>query len=521
MATAMVGMANTANSSVRLALLVCLLSGSAWGSDWKITSGISLSERYSDNVRLESGDQAESDWITEITPSIGVRRDGARLKASVDYSLQGLLYANGTESNKIRHNLNGRANAELVEEWFFLDATARLSHEPKDFGSAVGSGDGVGIGNTASVGAYTLSPYMKHRFGSTATVEARVTLDQVFIGDDVASDSNGKRFQFNATSGSDFQPLNWNASYSRTDRENRTATDSDSESGNVNLRYALSRKFGLRAQAGMEKNDFVGASNAVRDFSYYGLGAYYTPNRRFSVDALYNHSDDGNFLSGSLTFEPTTRTSVNAASSRRAFGRSSSLSLTHRTRFSTWNLRYQDDLTTSQQQFANYDGVFVLYSCQGVPTVVAWGAVPPDTSCVPLAVNRPPSLDLVDQVYVSKSLFGTASYALRRNTWTLSLYNTQRDFQNSGTTDKTRGLQASWAFKPAARTTYTLTGGMSQTESELGEQSDLWNLSLLVSHQFQPKVTGTLEVRHQARDSDIATSDYKENAVAARLNMSF
>jgi uncharacterized protein (PEP-CTERM system associated) len=517
----MAGMANTASSSFRLALLACLLSGSAWASDWKFTPGISLSERYSDNVRLVSDNQAESDWITEITPRIGVRRDGARLKAYVDYSLQGLLYANGTEDNKVRHNLNGRANAELLEDWFFLDATARLSHEPRTFGSAVGVGDGVGIGNTTSVGAYTLSPYMKHRFGSTATLEARLTVDQVFIGDSAASNSNGTRVQLNATSGNDFQPLNWSASFSKTDRENRTATSSDSESASLNARYALSRKFGLRAQAGMEKNNFVGASNAVRDYSYYGLGAYYTPSRWFSADALYNYSDNGNFASGSVTFEPTVRTNLNAATSRRAFGRSSSLNLSHRTRFTTWNLRYQDDLTTSQQQFANYDGVFVLYSCQGKPTVLAWGEAPPDASCVPLALNRPPALDLLDQVYVSKSLLGSVSYALRRNTWNLNLYNTQREFQNSGKTDKTQGLQASWIFKPAARTTYTLTGGMSTTESDIGVQSDLWNLSLLVSYQFQPKVTGTLEVRHQERNSDTASSDYTENAVAARLNMSF
>jgi uncharacterized protein (PEP-CTERM system associated) len=494
MDTVMAAMASTA-SNKRFFLLACLLATApAWAGDWKFTSGITLSERFSDNVDLAANGLAESDWITEISPRISMSRAGGRVKANVDYSLQGLLYANDSDQNDVRHNLNGRATAELAKDLFFLDATARISHQLLNLADAGGLGDAVGAGNTTSVGSYSLTPYLKHRFGSAATVEARVTQDGVFIGDSSASDTNSTRYQLSAVGGNYFPPLSWSASYTKSDTRNNAAgaSDSGNESASANARYRLTRKFGLLAQASMEKNDFAGASNAtnIRDYSSYGFGAFYTPSRQVSMDVLFNDSDNGSFISGSLTLNPTLRTSITATTSERAYGRTYSLNLAHRTRKSNWSLRYSEDLTTSQQQFTNFVPVF--------------------------------NQNLNDETYVAKNLIGTVSYTLRRNTFNLSLYNNGREYQSIAGNDKTRGMQASWSLKPAAHTTFTLSGGISKNEiSAPSREDDLWNLSLVTTHQFQPKVSGSVEVRHQERKSTVATGSYDENSVAARLNMSF
>lgn len=518
----MAGMASTASSSARLFLLTCLLSTAAWGGDWKFAPSIKLSERYSDNVDLAAAGLEQSDWVTEITPRLAVRRDGARLKASVDYSLQGLLYANDSDRSQVRHNLNGRANAELVEEWFYLDATARMSQELSSLAGGAGVGDAVGIGNTTSVGAYSLSPYLKHRFGSAATVEARVSRDGVFIDNAALSDTATTRYLLNAVSGNAFHPLSWSASYSNSVTSNSGAADTEREKASANARYQLSRKFGLLAQASMEKNDFTGASARVRDFSSYGLGMFYTPSRRISMDALYNHSDSGNFFSGSVSVNPTVRTSIAATTTTRALGRSHTLNLSHRTRQSNWSLLYQDDLTTSQRQFLNPLGNLVYYLCPTGPESYDPNTPPSSPACSLESVALFSSV-LVNQTYLSKTLSGTVSYRMRRNTWMLSIYDTQREFQSLvGGNDTTRGLRASWSLRPAAHTTFTLTGGMSQVESSTGNrQDDLWNLGLVATHQFQPKVSGSLEARHQQRKSNQVNGDYSENSVAARLNMTF
>jgi uncharacterized protein (PEP-CTERM system associated) len=519
-------MASTASSSnAGLFLLACLVSTATWAGDWKFASGVSLSERYSDNVNLDVAGSEQSEWITEISPRISVRRDGARIKANLDYSLQGLLYANGVDSNKINHNLNGRASTELVEEWFFLDATARMSQELNSLSGGANVGGPVGLGNTTSVGAYSLSPYLKHRFGSFATVEAKLSRDGVFIGDSTLSDSASTRYTFSAVSGNYFTPLSWGANYSKSDTNNSVGAGSGSEQASVNARYSLSRQFGLLANANMEKNDFTGVTtgNIVRDYSSYGLGMFYTPSRRISMDALYNHSDSGNYVSGSVTLNPTLRTTVKASSSKRAFGRSYSLSLAHRTRQSNWNLSYSDDLTTSQQQYLQFLGGADTYICPAGKVYQPVGA-PPIAGCTYDGITPFFSQNQINQTYLAKNLVGSVNYTLRRSTWQLSLFNNQREFQGlAGGSDTTRGLHASWSLKPAAHTTFTLTGGMSHVESigTPNRQDDLWNVALVATHQFQPKVTGSLEARHQERKSNLVGSDFTENSVAARMNLAF
>jgi len=513
MDTATVAMANTASSklstSQRVFLLVCLAgtSTSALTGDWKFTPTLTLSERYSDNINLNIKGLEMSDWITEVTPNFSLAREGGKLKVNANYSLQGLLYASASDQNDIRHSLDGRANAELVKDWLFLDSTARISQQPLNLNAAVGLGDSVGIGNTSTVSAYTLSPYLKHRFGSAFTLDAKVTREEVFNKDSAVADTGSTRFQLGATSGARFLPLSWSGNYEKSDTDNKGLSNTGNEKATANARYQLSRKFGLLAQANMEKNDFVGASNLVQDYSSFGLGAFFIPSRRVSMDVYYNSSDNGNFVSGNLTLNPTQRTTINVSTSERAFGRTHALKLAHRTRKSNWSLSYQDDLTTSQQQFTNFTG----YLCPD-------GILPPDPSCI-LVTNQPQS----NETFVAKNLIGAVSYTQRKNTWNLSLFDNQREYLSTGSTDITRGVQASWSLRPGARTTFTLTGGMSSTESNgtLGSEDDQLNLSLVATRQFLTKVSGSLEVRHQERESNSAANDYAENSVAARLNMSF
>jgi len=529
MVTAVMASTASSKSSRRLLSLVFLLSPLlVSASDWKITPGITLAERYSDNINLAANGLEQSDWITEVTPRISVTREGARLKVQADYSLQGLLYADNSTLSRFHHYLNGRATAELIEDWFFLDANARITQVLKQGATpgSYGAGSLAGIGNTSSVSAYSLSPYLKHRFGSFATVEARISQDGVYSGDSAQSDSQTTRYRLSAVSGSGVYPLSWSATYDKADTSNSAGlAASGSEHAAVSARYALNRKFGLTAQAGMDKHDYTGVTNTLRDYSYYGLGVFYTPSRYFSFDALYNHSDTGNFLSGSATFNPTPRTAIKASSSQRAYGRSYALDLSHRTRQSSWSLRYQDELTTMQQQFMSYVGSVFVYSC---PTGMEYklpGVPPSDpVNCVPLGTVNFFNPTQLNNTYLSKSLIGTVSFTQRRSTWLLSVFDNRREYQNLGAgTDQTRGLQASWTLKPAAHTSFTLSGGMSKLDSTgaAGRQDDLWNVALIATRQFNPKTSGSVELRHQERQSDRANGDYAENSFMARLNMSF
>lgn len=525
-------MANTASRRtccipLVLPLLLLAQQGTALGSDWMITPKLSVGERYSDNVNLNRKEQAQSDWITEISPGITVVREGRRLTVNADYSLLGLIYAQDNDRSRARHNLNGRAHAELIDDWLYLDATARVSQELLDYTYGRGLGDAVGIGNTSQVAGYGLTPYVKHRFGSLATVEMRLSQEGVTSSGSTGNDSSSTGYQFRANSGNDFFPLSWEINYNRRETDNRRVQDTDSEHGLASARLQLSRGFGLLAQAGVDRNNYPGATSRIRDYSYYGLGFFYTPGRRFSVDLYYNDSDSGGFVSGSVSFNPTLRTSLRASSSVRNFGRSHTLDFNHRTRHSNWSLQYSEQLTTFNQQFTS--PLFDSWLCGNDLFIGPLG------SAIPLGCKQLTPGDLlilfgpgvfttsiVNETYLNKSLIGTVSYSLRRNDWRLSIFSHDRSLRTSGGNDQIQGVQASWSFKPSARTTFTLNGGLSQVQATTAARDDdLWNADFTLSHSFQPKLTGNLQIRHQERASNVTGGDYAENSVAARLQMTF
>ena len=537
-------MASTAGSgSSRAALLVIALPLLSWpgvglGGDWKWTPRLTLEERYSDNVTLRPKGQEKRDWITHISPGLGLQREGRKLRVDVDYRLDGYLYANDNDRSRVRSNLNGQASAMLLEDWVYLDATARASQELIDYTSGIGLGDAVGAQNTRQVYGYSLSPYLKHRFGSDATVELRVRRDQYYSGGGTGpSDSGANQYSIDVRSGNNFFPLSWSLSYDRRETDYESSADTDSEQAFADGRLQLQRGFGLIAQAGMQKGNFPGATNRIRDFSYYGLGVYYTPGRRFSGEIAYNFSDSGNFVSGSVTLQPTLRTTLKASSTQRNFGRSHSLSLNHRTRKSSWGLIYQERLTSYDQLV--FQKVFDLLDCGGGLFVM----VPPGTSlpgCTPLsnaALASLTSLGLtpflpvsLQQTYVNKGLTGLFSYTLRRASVSLSLFDTRQEYQGTGAVgreDRRTGLQAALSLRPGERTTLTLSTGVSHLEVDdpnnagNNREDDFWNIGLTLTHRFQPDVSGSLELRHQQRDSNLSNQDYTENAVAARLNMRF
>jgi hypothetical protein len=390
----MVVMASTASSKssrcfLALALLVPALT---WASDWRITPRITLSEVYSDNPDLVSSSQAKSDWITEITPGISVQRDGGRVKVHADYRMTGLIYASDSSRNDIYHGLDGKAFAELVQDWFYVDATARISQQLREgastgdtgvvgvggvggVGGGVGGGGQVGISginNTSQVGAYSISPYLKRRLGSFATVEARVTYDDVIASDSQTSDGQTTRYRLSAVSGNLYYPLTWSASYDKSETNNSDYGRHQRRSRRYQCPLRLSKDFSLLAQASLEKNDYSGVGEDEEDYKSYGVGVSYTPSRRFSADVYYNDSnadDDDKYISGSVTLNPTLRTSIKASSTQRSYGESYGLNLSHRTRQSTWSLNYQDDLTNSQEQFLNYAGTLYAHNCAGPSSI--------------------------------------------------------------------------------------------------------------------------------------------------------
>lgn len=493
------------------ALLLAGIAQPVMASDWKVTPNLTVSERYTDNVNLApSGQSRESDFITEIRPGVQISKDGARLKVRVNYSLQSLTYLNTSNNNALNHQLNAAANAELLKDFLFLDANTSISQQNLNALGPVGFGNANATNNLTTVGTYSISPYIKKRFDRFADADLRVSRSGVYYNSQGISNTVSDSVVGSLTSGPSFNDLFWGLNYSYSKNNNQSSADTAFERVSATLGYALTRKFRVNATAGQEFNNYISASGSKIDGPFWNAGFTWTPTSRTSVAATYGH---------------------------RFFGRTYSFNLSERTRHTTWSAGYSQDLSTSSATSLSYALLGGYYVCQTIPagysyfpsTASPTGFVvaiplgdPVPTDCQLAAAVVTPNLSLVNEVFITKNLTAGVGVNVGKSDYNLGIYSMRRDLQTSGTNDKSSGVNAGWNLHFAPFTTFSLTGNLSRIDvPSSNRMDDLWMVSGGLTHQFQPKLNGSVFIRHQARTSNLPGNDFTENSITALVSMSF
>lgn len=520
------------------ATAVLLLSQQAIAADWKISPSLNLNETYSDNIKLAPRGSEKSDWVTQINPGISLTGTGSRLKANASYVMQNLYYMEGGGQDRTTHQLNANANAELVENLFFLDGQAGISQQNTSLLGPQAVDNVNATGNRTEVRTYSISPYLRHRFSSFASSEIRYTHGEVSTGTSGLSDSQMDSIQFSANSGTAFRPLGWGLNYS-----NRKAVNLDSELLNGNLRYLITKSLSLTATGGYERHNYISIGTKPKD-SFWTAGFSWAPSPKTNIDISRGENLEAPFWNAGFSWAPSTRTSINASTRQRPFGKAHSLNANHHTRQSAWTLGYSEDITTAQSQFfapVTIDTVSLLNQL--------WSAQIPNPATRQIFVDAfmrstglPPALSesvnfLSNRVFLQKRLQASVAVTGAKNTLVVSLFNTLRDAQTAqsqdsfllgaGTlalNDKTKqvGGNASWNWRINSRTNVNFGAGYARNSSpSLGRTDNNKNFQLGMARQFQPKLSGSIALRRNQQNSSQSGSDYQENAVTASLLLKF
>lgn len=482
--------------------------------DWRFTPNLGAAITYTDNVnQTEVGQDA---LILSVTPGFSLTSHGSRrLQASVNYALSAAARFGDDNSHDLYHNLSAVGKAELIEDFLFIDGTARIS---QGLISLFGSNTDATTNDTnrATVGVYTLSPYIQKRFGTFATAEVRYTLGGAIFGSNTAADAVTNAFTASLDSGSRFNDLNWSVDYSLYHADNSGTTNSTFERGSVTLGYALSRKLRIFGTYGEERNEFLGSNNAGGNF--YSLGAGWSPSRRTSIEANVGE---------------------------RYFGRTYSFSGRHQTRSSTWRISYSEDISDISQQFLRDSGrIFWVCSNRLIETQdfnppTSTGCSGPFTSAqLSQAFNTlgVPLSDLIaagfvdvaiaNGVYVINSLTGGVSWSKGRLGLGLSLFDTKRIYQNlTGVEDRSQGVTGSASYRLNPRTNANTSLSVTRNKITIPllptRDDKIFSLTLGLDHQFGKDLRGALSFRHQQRDSNTTNLDYTENSLTASATLRF
>lgn len=488
-------------------------------ASWRFSPSVGATATYTDNAR-QGNNNSDDALILSVTPGFSLNMEGSRrLNASINYSMTAVTRFGGSDDSDLYHSLGAIGRAEIVDDFFFVDATARLS---QNLVSLFGSDADVTSNNAnrANSGVFSISPYVVQRFGTFATGQARYTTGGAIYGDNAAANARINAFTAGLASGSQFNDLSWALNYSIRDADNRgNVSDSTFERASATLGYALTRKFRVFGTVGREWNDFISAGNV--DGDSYSVGFGWAPNQR---------------------------TSIEMSAGERYFGRTFSASGAYRTRATNWTLRYVEDVSDITQQLLEDSGR-IFWACNGSlfetldfnpPAGQANCAGPFNGFQIAQVLTQfgVPLSDLIalgllnvglnNGVFVSKSLRAGVSWRIGpRTDLGVSAFDTRRLYQAiTDAEDRSRGLSSTVSYRLSPHTSangsigYTRNSGSAALLGS-ARDDDTVSLSLGMNHRFSRDLTGALTFRHQQRDSNTANADYTENSVSASVNMRF
>ena len=485
-------------------------------AEWTVTPGVDVRETFTDNLKLAPAGGEQSDFITEITPRLSIQGTGARMKLAADYGMRNFFYARTDGASHTQHYIQASANAELVENLFFIDGKASSGQQAiSEFGPQV-TGTGNLTGNQTEVRSISVSPYMRHRFGRLATGELRYSRDKVTADTGGLSSSDADRFRIGLDSGSDFQTLQWNVLYDDQRIDYEGAEDVDMYTLSGTLRYLVTPRVALTATAGREEN------------SYASIG----------------RKPEGGFWSAGAVWTPSERSSIAAAAGKRFFGNTLSISARHRTRLAVWSVGYQEEITTARSQFLvpitqNTAAFLGGLWANSIPDQAARDEIVqdfireanlPSTMIVPVTAYT-------NRVFLQKNANASVAFRGARNTLIFNLFREDREPQSAsgadaslgaaagtlaGESTRQTGASAVWNLRLSARTTLMASAGFNRIRGEATRREDD-NITARIglTRQLQQKVKGGVELRRLEKRSSQAAAGYRENAVAAFLQISF
>jgi uncharacterized protein (PEP-CTERM system associated) len=464
---------------------------------------------------------ARGDIVTTIAPSLEAAIATTRLNGTLRYSPALRLYATYSNQDGVDQVGDGRLLAALVPGLFYVDVRGAASVLPVSPGVIPGSGQLVAGGDTMQTYTTQVTPFLLHRFGSTATAQAGYSFQ--YSSQNVADfgQSNPANFGQNSAdsvsanymahrgfavvrSGEDFGRLALQARVDGTKYVgNGIYDDAHQFVTALETRYAILRSVALLGEIGYENQEYSGTNPFTISDAIWSVGLRLTPRPDSIVVVRYGHRNGFNSFH------------LNAGV---ALGARTDLFATYKESLATSLTQAQDLLATT--------------------TVDALGNTVDSQSGAPVLLINP-FLGLSDTLY--RMRVGTASlrYHWPRDVLTLSGTWQSQDpitsASNAVSVFTSRGTYAtlSWGHDFSPRTTGVATaqyGHVSLGQPAFGQpgfgqfgqgDSDTYALAATLMHQLSDKLTGSIQVAWTNNISSLADQSYTQGVIRARLHRTF
>ncbi len=467
------GMVLMSIKDIILLILLMSISVSLWAKDIDMQASISSSLDYSDNINLDARNE-KNDFILRVTPGIRFKKEGARVKTNLNYSLTGLLYASETDKNDIQHRLNATADSEIIKHSIFLDLDAGITQEllnPNQFAST----DGVsGSQNLTQTYTYGFSPYWRKKWSKYANSVLRYDYNELKYdgGNSSSDDSTSDRVSLDVSSGRAFDFITWNVAYNHRETRYEKSNNVSDDIMSLVLANQYSRQLQLRLTTGYEDyhSKFIDAD------SIWAVGFKWTPSTRNTLDL-----DIGN----------------------RFFGNTYRLDYRHRARRFNWNVTYHEDVTDQRSQIRQNN-----QDREDNP-----GNIIP-----PIGTNRNQA-----SRYLSRIGRSNLTYSYSKTTLGWGIYHERRYYQDADVKDEDNyGTSLSWGWRLAKKTTMNTSVLWSVYDDVfINEKQTRSSLSWSLNRRMTPDTSAYVRFLFQNNNADRKTNEYTENRISVGLRKQF
>jgi len=482
-------------------------------STWRFTPTIATDVTFTNNVNLSPEATRQSDAIFTVAPGFTVDYRGSRASLQGSVAVPVVLYARtGDANNEFYPSVGLRGQLEVVEDHFFIDASANVS---QTFYSPFGArppGLSNATDNRYTYQTYQVSPYLQGNIGSDISWSIRNDNTWTTLNDTPEATDDQYINRLFATINRQPLPFGWGADIDRT--EYRFEDQNNKQLlllARARAVWRANPQLELFASAGYEDNEFplFDTSGAI-----YGAGMRWRPTDRTTLDASWEH---------------------------RFFGESYNVLFEHRRPLSVWTVRASRSLSSYPELLARLpEGAFV----PGILNQLLQSRIT-DTAerarfiaeymanrGLPVFLDQPVSV-YTQRLYIYDYAGATAGLFGSRNSVFFTVYRSrQQPIAGSGEDipalltpldDNTQyGANVVWSYQISPFTTFTMSGNAFRTEAEppFIDRSDQFVVRGIFTRPISPSTTAYFGARWQTFDSNVDI-DWREAAVFGGVSHSF
>ncbi|MCY7317026.1 MAG: TIGR03016 family PEP-CTERM system-associated outer membrane protein [Rubrivivax sp.] len=487
--------------------------GGGGGRGTSLSASVETGASYVvDNRRNGGNGLGGGEFVAELRPGLRLESRSGRLVGSLSYLPSLAYHSRGYGSDDIQNQLSGNLSAELIERWFYVDATASITQQAASaFGVQSAPGSRQDNNNRTEVGTLSVSPYVRGVFGSAVTYEARLNASATNGRRSIAADSSSQGGSLSLASSVSGTLIGWGLQASQQQTDFRAGRETTSDRITASLQFQADADLILTLRVGQEANNVATASR--KSYDNWGAG---------------------------LTWRPSPRTRLQADTDDRYFGRSYRVLFEHRLASSTVLFSSTRDANNGSdanglavqpgqagQRVTLYDLFFAQFASTTPDPVQRDQLVRSFMRAQGLDPNAVVAGGFINSaVTVQERHQLTLSYAGLRMAGSVQVFASDTAvidaLASSAQQRPTRqwGALANASYRLSPTSSLALTGSRLLTRANgLLAGATLDSVSLSYASSLSLRASATLGARYSIFDS--VTEPYKEAAVFATLNQRF